>query len=296
MFPDDLKIKMKDDTSIITLYDGDSLTTIEQMATTLSHEYGHHFTFYYFNLTGKKIDIEKDPYFKARYVAGSKIIYADNSSDWDYYLDNHLWYLKEIAAEDYVYLMGSPNTRRSLKYYDTLDVLKLYVRGKDEQVDDFNDYRNESSFNSSPHENMALPLPDKVDGLAELFYSAIDMEAPEYTDRSLEAESIKLNISSREKYNKRYYNVTWTKPWEGEDVTYTLIAYDENDEMVGAIKSITGGEKAIATIGAVVYETQNYYHYYNSDYWTELGFVRFRVVATFSDGTAAVSPPLDRRF
>jgi hypothetical protein len=143
---------------------------------------------------------------------------------------------------------------------------------------------------------MALPLPDKVDGLAELFYSAIDMEAPEYTDRSLEAESIKLNISSREKYNKRYYNVTWTKPWEGEDVTYTLIAYDENDEMVGAIKSITGGEKAIATIGAVVYETQNYYHYYNSDYWTELGFVRFRVVATFSDGTAAVSPPLDRRF
>ena len=296
MFPDDFEFKMHDDTSIITLYGGDTLTTIEQMATTLSHEYGHHFTLYYFNLEGNKQDIENDPYFKARYAANPKIIYADDSENWEYYLDNHMWYLIEIAAEDYVYLMGSPNTRRNLKYYDTLDVLKLYVRGKDEQADNYYDYANESSFNSSPHENIALPLPDNVAGLAELFYSAIDMGAPDYSDRSLEAQEIKIKISAREKQDKRYYNITWNKPWESEDVTYTLVAYDENDQMVGAVKSITGDEKAIATIGAVVYETQNYYHYYDSDFWTDQGFVRFRVIATFSDGTAAVSPPIDRRF
>ena len=296
VFPDDFKFQMRDDTSIITLYGGDSLTTIEQMASTLSHEYGHHFTLYYFNLEGDKDAIEKDPYFEARYVEGSKIIYADDSGDWNYYLDNHMWYLIEIAAEDYVYLMGSPNTRRSLKYYDTLDVLRLYVQGKDEQADEYYEYTDENSFNLSPHENIVIPLPDNVEGLAELFYEAIGMDVPVYEDRSLEAESIKIKITAREKMDKRYYNITWNKPWEGEDVTYTLVAYDENDEIVGAVKSITGDEKAVATIGAVVYETQNYYHYYDSDYWTELGFVRFRVVATFSDGTAAISPPIDRRF
>ncbi len=296
MFPDDFTIKIQDDTSIITLYKGDTLTTVEQMANTLSHEYGHHFTFYYFNLRGNKQDIENDPYFKARYAAGSKIIYADDLGDLEYYLSNHMWYLIEIAAEDYVYLMGSPNAKRNLKYYDTLDVLKLYVKGKDEQADNYYDYANESSFNSSPHENITLPLPDSVEGLAQLFYGAIDMSVPEYTNRSLEAESIEIKISAREKREKRYYNVTWNKPWESEDVTYTLVAYDENDEMIGAVKSINGDEKAIASIGAVVYETQNYYHYYNSDYWTDQDFVRFRVIATFGDGTAVVSPALDRRF
>lgn len=44
---DDLSdIEMDEPTEII-LYDADNLSTVESLATTLSHEYGHHFTYYW---------------------------------------------------------------------------------------------------------------------------------------------------------------------------------------------------------------------------------------------------------
>ncbi len=297
VFPNNFTYKLANAVSVITLYNADNYTTVEQMAITLSHEYGHHFTLYYFNLKGDAAAIEQDPYFNLRYVDDIGIRYHDEDrDDWNEYLNNHMWYLIEIAAEDYVYLMGSPNTRRQIEYLDSMDTLKLNAKKKDDELESYYAIVNESSFNESPHENIALLLPDQVDGLAELYYSMIDLDAPEYTGRSEQAEDINIKISARRKHEKLYYNITWDKPWKSEDVTYTLVAYDENDSLIGAIKSVSGDEKALASIGSVVYETQNYYHYYDYDFWVKHDKLRFRVVVTFPDGTAVVSPPVDRSF
>jgi hypothetical protein len=284
-------------TSILTLYNGDEYISVEEMSITLSHEYGHHFTFHYFTLKGEDEEIEKDAYFKARYESGLGIRYSDEvSEDENDYYDNHMWYLVEIAAEDYVYLMGSPTTRRIIKYYDSKDLLIMDVRGEDDRVDEYYDLASQNSFNQSPHENILIPLPDQVEGLPELFYGTIGLNAPEYTDRNDMAQDIEIKMKRRNKIEKTYYKITWNKPWTSKDVIYTLVAYDENDELLGSVKSISGKEDAEALIGSVVYETKNYYHWYDSDRWTNQGFLRFRVIVTFSDGTAAVSPPVDRSF
>ena len=66
------------------------------MSITLSHEYGHHFTFHYFTLKGEDEEIEKDAYFKTRYESGLGIRYSDEvSEDENDYYDNHMWYLVE---------------------------------------------------------------------------------------------------------------------------------------------------------------------------------------------------------
>ena len=297
ILPGGFTFSMPNVTSILTLYNGDGYTTVEQMAITLAHEYGHHFTLHYFTLKGTDEEVENDPYFIARYQRGIGIRYSSEElDDTNDYFENHMWYLIEIAAEDYVYLMGSPATRRIVDYYDSRDLLLMDIRGEDSEMDAYYELAAESSFNQTPHENILLPLPDRIEGLPEIFYGAIGLEPPEYTDRSAMARDIQIKVSSRSKVEKTYYNITWDKPWKSEDVTYTLVAYDENDEILGAIKSISGNEEAKASIGSVVVETKRYYHWYDSDYWTDQEFLRLRVIVTFGDGTAAVSQPLDRSF
>ena len=282
--------------SVLSLQNGDEYTTPEQMAITLSHEYGHHFTLYYFKLEGDDAEIENDAYFETRYIDGLGIRYkSEDMDDWDEYLENHMWYLIEIAAEDYVYLMGSPNTKRTMEYLDTLDILKLGVNGKDDKVDEYYDLASQNFFNSSPHENAAIPLPQYVEGLPELFYGAINMDAPDLPAVS-EAQDINIKVSRRTKYEKSYYSISWDKPWGTDDVIYTLVAYDENDNLLGPIKSIKGDESAKAYIGSVPYSRGNSYYWYDSDGWTDEGFLRLRIIVTFSDGTAAVSPAVDRSF
>ena len=94
----------------------------------------------------------------------------------------------------------------------------------------------------------------------------------------------------------RYFNVVWNKPWETPDVTYTLVAYDENDKMVGAIKKINGDERALAVIGSPIFKTSIYYYTYDDEKWTDTDMLRFRVIVNFPDDTAVVSQPLDKEF
>lgn len=298
MTPYGFTFSVPNTTSILTLHNGDTYATIEQMALTLSHEYGHHFTLHYFNLMGDDTEIENSPYFKARYMDELDIRYTEEDfDDNDEYLENHKWYLIEIAADDYVYLMGSPNTRRIINYIDTLDQLRLDNKGKDDELDEYYKTSNEYSFNEAPHENILLPLPHQVPGLPELFYNAIGLEAPQYVNRQEKADDIEIEITRKSSHGERYYNVTWNKPWSTSDIIYTLVAYDENDDLLGAIKSINGKDKARAIIGGAVLNTSSHsWTWYDSDYWTDQGFLRFRVIVTFSDGYATISPFVDRSF
>ncbi len=85
----------------IHLYNGNTNETVDALALTLSHEYGHHFTFYHL-LNNERLlpdDWLKSKYAKVRELDQySKV----NTGDGDY-----LWMIPEILAEDYVQLFGS---------------------------------------------------------------------------------------------------------------------------------------------------------------------------------------------
>lgn len=88
---------------VIHLYGGNDFTTVAQMATTLAHEYGHHFTYYY--LINKE-QLQPNDWLRSKYAAARELfrypsVHVDGSGAYE-------WSLPEILAEDYVQLFGSP--------------------------------------------------------------------------------------------------------------------------------------------------------------------------------------------
>ncbi|MGE8080435.1 S-layer homology domain-containing protein [Peribacillus loiseleuriae] len=91
----------------IYLFGGNTYTTITSMAHTLSHEYGHHFTFY--QLLEREGLLPKEwmnsKYAKARKVSDYPLIHSGVVKENDE--KSYIWSLPEIMAEDYVQLFGS---------------------------------------------------------------------------------------------------------------------------------------------------------------------------------------------
>lgn len=88
---------------VIQLYGGDQYTTVEQMATTLSHEYGHHFSYYYLIEGEKSLPDHwlSSSYAKARGLDKYSKVNVNGS--------DYIWSMPEILAEDYVQLFGTKN-------------------------------------------------------------------------------------------------------------------------------------------------------------------------------------------
>ncbi|OQM45972.1 S-layer protein [Anoxybacillus sp. UARK-01] len=87
---------------VIQLYGGNEFTTVEQLATTLSHEYGHHFTYYY--LINKE-QLQPNAWLRSKYAAARELfrypsVHVDDNGAYE-------WLFPEILAEDYVQLFGS---------------------------------------------------------------------------------------------------------------------------------------------------------------------------------------------
>ncbi len=87
---------------VIHLYGGNDFTTVEQMATTLAHEYGHHFTYYY--LINRE-HLPPSEWLRSKYAVARELsrypsVHVDGSGAYE-------WSLPEILAEDYVQLFGS---------------------------------------------------------------------------------------------------------------------------------------------------------------------------------------------
>ncbi len=70
----------------IHLYNGDEVTDVGQYAHTLSHEYGHHFTYYYMFKDNNLLNTE---YEKIRNLEEHEVFY-DLSENYDHYLQNHM--------------------------------------------------------------------------------------------------------------------------------------------------------------------------------------------------------------
>lgn len=106
---DDMSDLYMDEPTEIVLYGADDYTTVESMSTTLSHEYGHHFTYYW--LIKKEHKLPSDPttqWASLRGIKGQPVLFTDDTDVSDY---SHYWDASEIMADDYMALFGSPTAK-----------------------------------------------------------------------------------------------------------------------------------------------------------------------------------------
>lgn len=224
--------------SVIELFGMDEYDTIAQAAKTISHEYGHHFTIFYF-LQSDEIARESQ-YYQLRNIDDfTHPIFYSNQSD---YLRNHQWSIYELAAEDYVQLLGSKNAKQVKFYMDIYDALRS-SDGKDYFAS-----ADQTTSNVFPQENFLVPLAEQVDGLRDYYCSFIDVQnkLP-----PLETVDFDIRMEKRNSYGNTYYDITWDNVYSGKDVLYTLVCFDKDYNIFSPIKTLYGNEKPIAKVGSV---------------------------------------------
>jgi len=283
--PARFSIGFQRDVGIITLYGGDINATVESMAAGLSHEYGHHFTFYHmFNET----NMEESDYVRIRDIKNDRLRFARTS--YSEYLENHEWYAMEIAAEDYVTLLGSPTTRQCFDFKDVRQRL-----AGEKQVED---HQWGQASNAFPQENLMIAYAPDVPGLSDYFHSFVEEEpeAGKTPERQPIDFTFKRGSRSFDLIGGRrtfvYYTVSWNTPYEG--AVYTLICYDKEDYKPHPIKTARPGEKAEATIGCVTRASSKRVTWWDDGLPT--GTKTFLVTAMFENGTILVSDPVDHTF
>ncbi|MCC3357239.1 hypothetical protein [Bacillus sp. REN16] len=112
--------------SSITLYKGNEYTSASEYRDTLSHEYGHHFGYYYF-------PTHHFPFSKWAKLRGLDDMPVHWNAFLNYSISAHEWYPQEIFADDYVLLYGVTN-----------------------EVDRDDVYTNEAFYKRIQHENQKL--------------------------------------------------------------------------------------------------------------------------------------------
>jgi len=296
-FPDDFSIDFPQDIGTITLYGGDTNTTIEGMASSLSHEYGHHYTFYYmFGFGQNRQDSEYDiddsdsiahtAYARLRDAEGLNLI--TSLSPGENYIQDWYRYLVEVAAEDYVQLMGSPTTRKVINFVDVQQLIRgsehpEFIRGR----------------NAFPQGNMMIPLANDVPGLKDYFYSFIDVvprapiEEKQEINLQIQRNSIEYILTTGPR-SFVHYTITWNAPYQS--AIYTIVCYDPNDYSGWGmpIKTVRPGQNTSAIIGEYAVERGNQIVSMNDN--NAEGTKVFYVVALLPDGTLYISEKLEHHF
>jgi hypothetical protein len=145
----------------IHLYGGNDFTSVEDLSYTLSHEYGHHFSYYHM-IQGQKLlpqDWMTSDYVESRELSTIEGVHSSVSGDYKYSM-------AEIMAEDYVQLFGSETAiKQGLQM--NMDIPTPF---ETEEVKTYwNDILGESY---NPKENMNLYLTDYRE---DAFYPYYDL-------------------------------------------------------------------------------------------------------------------------
>ena len=273
LFPASLRYDADPLVSDITLYYMDRYDDVSEVAQTLAHEYGHHFTIYYFMQDDEAV--RDSEYYAIRDFADydHEVFYNDVMS----YYENHMWDIYEIAAEDYVQLLGSPATKQTGEYMDGYDLLQA----------DMDTYSPELFMNVFPQENIFIPLADEIPGLRQYYYSFISLES-EYST-PLETVDFNLQISRHSKYGKRWYEITWDMVSTDPDVQYTLVCYDSDGLMYRPVRTVYGDGEAIAKVGSPVIRHGNWIYWWNDGIPRENRI--FKLYMLLPDGRMIASEP-----
>jgi len=292
--PEDFAIPFPQDIGTINLFGGDINTTIESMANSLSHEYGHLYTFYYMfnaerneNESNGNGSLSDTVYARLREAARFNLI--TNASPGETYLQERFRYLIEIAAEDYVQLMGSPTTRQIVDFVDVRQIVNGAERPES--------IRN--ARNAFPQENLMIPLANDAPGLKDYFFSFISTEPRMPVEEKQEVilqirrNDIEFHLVSGYR-TFTHYAITWNTPYN--DAIYTLVCYDPDDYTGWGIpiKTVRPGQNASAVVGEYVVEWGNQVE--SLDDGLATGTKVFLVVAMLHDGTLYLSEKLEYTF
>ncbi|MTI94782.1 MAG: hypothetical protein FH749_04725 [Firmicutes bacterium] len=268
----------------ISLYNGDQRDSPEAMARTLAHEYGHHFT--YFHFFDRK-HWRNSEYYLLRDLGQYPLVDDYASMGVELYKDYWAWDVGEIAAEDYVQLMGSPTARQLVTgVMDIRGMLSYSLAnpGVPESRIWTDNLQPTRGGNTYPHGNIFLPLPLETPGLAEYFYSYLDQE-PLLTFREVRAPELSYTQTAPDQYL-----FTWQPVSSDANILYTLMAYDEQRNSWSAIKTVRGPDDNEALVG-----TAREGRYSWSDNIAQ-GTKHFRIYATYPDGYMSSSPVVSVRF
>ncbi len=226
----------------INIYDCNARTTLGQIARTLAHEYGHHFTYYYvMKNENKSFEDENTLYQKIRGLEGNPSV---NNGE-------HRWNLAEIAAEDYVAYFGSPAARASAVLYDITD-----YQARNNTLGTLSS----DIFNLSPQENMEIPLAAVFPAVRDYWLKASGYKgqafAPLPSTPYLYLDSVSTIDASR--YGKQGILPSIRLRWapaendEGGNMEYTVVAYADapgSTPVSIPVKTVRNGGEPSAIIG-----------------------------------------------
>lgn len=222
----------------INIYDGDEFTTVKSIARTLAHEYGHHFTYYYFYKTEKKLwdNWKSTGLAKARKLSTDPRVASGNVS--------HKWLIQEIAAEDYVQFFGSPTAKESRDFRDIRERLSDGRTSVSYSTD---------IYNYQPQENYEIPLASNIPGLREYWLKAAGLSYKLGNGPSkVQLELSKVN--RLEGVNTPQYVFTWGKSSDDrtQNLEYTLVYFQQLGQQtrLSPVKTVTDGEPLEAIIGS----------------------------------------------
>ena len=259
------------DYGYIYLYNMNDYDEVRQVASTLSHEYGHHYTFFHF-FSDDNEKRENTEYYELRGL--SEFPDAIEYTSYDEYLKMHAWDISEIAAEDYVQFLGSPTSKEIGEYMDIKEA--LYTPDM-EFVGSTQTYH----YNAFAQENPVIPLAEQVEGLEDYFYSFIDED---YVEKYTEYPPIVIETQRKRSRGKTHYILTWNELelQNGSEIIYTVVCYDADDgEIYSVIKTISGEEALSAVIGTPTRKRGSWIYWWNDGTMDEDRI--FRVLAYIVD-------------
>lgn len=237
---------------VIDLFNMIEKESVNEIAKTLSHEYGHHFTFYYI-LKGenKTFDEWRDTkYAKIRGLTDDTRVRHD-------YSNGHQWNITEIAAEDYIQLYGSINAKIPSQYDD------IILRAEKQTLDEIIKWNNHI-FNVYPQENFNIPLANNVSNLQQYWTSISGVDVDKYNEPPT-GSVVGLTEVKNLGHDKKQFIIRWTESEDRDssNLLYTLVAYDQKQHQVIPIKTINQGEELVAVIGSTKIINQNEIIFYS---------------------------------
>jgi hypothetical protein len=283
--PDDYQLKVPVEKGVIRIFKGEEKSEIEDIAIGLSHEYGHHFTFFHFEDTFSPQDFKESTYYAVRKL----FQYPEVNGEASYDEEIHRWSIFEIAAEDYLQLLGSPTGKRVTRYLDISQKMGNTVYQPANSA-------NRMNFNAIPQENWDIPLAAQAEGLYEYFASFLkeksDKAAMAMIPKQKPEESLpELSHRVEEHYNFKKHIIEWesAETADSEKPVYTLVAINEDNRIV-PIKTVYSGEKTAAVVGTVTQTIDSYIYYYQDG--LDQGKLDFRLYIQYPGGRVLASKDL----
>ena len=282
--PDEYSLPVEIDKGVIKIFHSEQRESIEEAALDLSHEYGHHFTFFHFDEAFASDEQYTDSeYYQVRGLKDYDRVNGSSSFD----RDKHKWSIYEMAAEDYKQIMGSRTGKISTVFKD----ISQKASADTYQPMNIPGYKD---FNAVPQINWEIPLPHQVDRLAEYFYSFIDDQDVPVVSVDGDAESPAYNDLPSVSYKRESYHgldryvLSWESYLERDDLVYTLVVISDDYSEMLPIKTVFPGEAKQAVIGTYTLENDGYVYYYKDGIDQRAG--HFRLHVQFPDGQLAAGP------